>query len=91
MESVAGIVARTRSDRQALSPIRTTARRLLAGRDRRQGSSDRIDNERLLELAKAHGLSDDEAKVLVNETEEADPMDVAAAFATLQRRIKERL
>lgn len=91
VESVAGIMARTGNQRQALSPIRTTARRLLAGRDPRQAATERLDNRRLIEMARRHGLTEDEARVLVSETDDADPMEVAAAFATLQRRIKEHL
>ncbi len=91
VESVAGIIARTGDDRQALGPIRTTARRLLIGRDRGQIDRGRIDNERLIQMAARHGLTRDEARILVSEIDDADPMEVAAAFATLQRRIKERL
>ena len=91
VESVAGITARSGDTRRALEPIRTTARRLLAGRDRRQAGVERIDNERLIEMASRHGLTRDEAQALVSETDETDPLEVAAAFATLQRRLKERL
>ena len=89
VESVAGIIARTGDNRRALQPIRSTARRLLIGRGR--GAGDRISNERLIELATRHGLTREEAALLVEEGETSDPMEVAAAFATLQRRIKERL
>lgn len=91
VESLAGIIARSGDTRRALSPIRSTARRLLAGRDRRQIGTERIDNEKLIAMATRHGLTTDEARALVSETEKADPLEVAAAFATLQRRIKERL
>lgn len=89
VESMAGNIARSADSRLAVQPIRSTARRLLIGRDASAGA--RIDNQRLIELATHHGLSRQEAEALINEDDSSDPIDVAAAFATLQRRLKERL